>query len=214
MNKKLMTLFTTCVLGISLLAGGVTYAYFTSSAVNSGNTFTTGTVKISSLRDQGDTVPGPLFYTTALQGRTYDNKKDGIRPTGLWAPGDSVQRQLDVYNEGSLDVKFTKVMASLDPTSDIQSGDAAYTDFINKMNIKIQQSGSSEILYDGSLAGLLSGWVGATEIIDSASNPGGQSPCVHLTFTATLDTSAGESLQGKNPVFSFSVYAEQSANNS
>lgn len=213
MTKKLL-LTAVAVLLVSLLVGGATFAIFTDSATNSGNTFSAGRVDISAVRNQGDSVPGPMFYTTAEQGRTTDGQ-DGLLPTGIWAPGDSHMRQLDVYNLGSLAVKLTKIKADVDPASGIQPGSPAYTEFINKMNIKVELSGSSKVLYNGPLAGLLGGWVDIApgDIVPLAGSTLLGTPTAHLTFTATLDKSAGNVLQGTNPIFSFSVWAEQQKNN-
>lgn len=216
MSKKLL-LAAVAVMLVSLLVGGATFALFTDSATNSGNTFAAGRVDISSLRNQGDTVPGPMFYTTPAQGRTTnpENPEDGMLPTGLWAPGDSHMRQLDVYNLGSLAIKLTKIKADVDPASSIQPGSPAYTEFANKMNIKVELSGNAKVLYNGPLAGLLGGWVDIApgDIVTLAASNSHGVPNAHLTFTAVLDKSAGNVLQGTNPIFSFSVWAEQLKNN-
>jgi len=209
MRKKLMVM-STLVVFVMLLVGGATFAYFSDSATNANNTFTAGTVDIYAVRDQGDTVPGPMFYTTAEQGTTPDGQP-GLRPTGLWAPGYQFSRQLDVYNYSTTTVRLTKLRADMDPASDIKPGSAAYTEFINKMNVKVVLSGDSATLYDGPLSGLLNGWydIDPQDIVPIAAKVNGVTPCAHLTFTCSLDSSAGNVLQGVNPVVDFSLFAQQ-----
>jgi spore coat-associated protein N len=107
-KKKLTLLATTGIVGIGLVAGGATYAIFTDSASNKTNTFTAGTLKIQSSRDD---IPnyGPMFYTNST------NSSVGAMPTGLWAPGDKKTRGLFLENKGSLEGVLKQV--SILPTN-------------------------------------------------------------------------------------------------
>ncbi|HWI64579.1 MAG TPA: SipW-dependent-type signal peptide-containing protein [Symbiobacteriaceae bacterium] len=89
-----------------------TFALFSASAGPNNNQFTAGTLTLSAVRDQGDTIPGPMFYTTPDEGDTPTGV-DGLYPTGPWAPGDSRVRVLLVRNTGSLDAWLTSVGADL-----------------------------------------------------------------------------------------------------
>lgn len=101
-------------MAISLIVGGSTYAFFSDTATNSNKTFTAGTVDIDSYRDGFDTIPGPMFYTTPSEGATpTEPSYDGLKPTGLWAPGDTHIRSLVVYNKGSLDAAIKQVKAEI-----------------------------------------------------------------------------------------------------
>jgi hypothetical protein len=118
-----------------------------------------------------------------------------------------------VVNKGSLDVKLTRVKASIDGNSDIQPGSEAYNEFITKMKVKIFQD-NGNVLYEGPLSGLLgAGSPAQTVITLSPYNPDAFGPIASLSFECTLDLSAGNSLQGKKPVFSLSLVAEQLKNN-
>lgn len=100
---------------IGLLGGIGTYAYFNDSAVSNTQTFTAGTVDIDSYRDGFDTIPGPMFYTTAEEGATpTDPSYPGLKPTGKWAPSDTHIRSLIVYNNGSLDAVLKQVKAEIE----------------------------------------------------------------------------------------------------
>lgn len=112
MRKKISLLISIVMLA-ALAIGGSTYALFTDNATNSNNTFVAGSVDIDSNRAV-DTIPGPMFYTTAQEGQTHTNPPyNGIKPTGEWAPGDVHVRGLAVYNKGSLDVVLDKISAEV-----------------------------------------------------------------------------------------------------
>jgi spore coat-associated protein N len=108
-KKKLLTLVLSSVMVLSLAVGGGTYALFTASAQNTGSTFKSGTLEISSHRHDVP-VEGPMFYT--------NDGDAGQMGTGFWAPGDSHTRAMLIKNKGSLDGKLTVLSA-------IPEGDAA-----------------------------------------------------------------------------------------
>ncbi|MDF2631035.1 MAG: spore coat-associated protein [Symbiobacteriaceae bacterium] len=106
--KFWLTLGAVGVMALGATAG--TLALFSASTPAANNQFTAGTLQLNSFRDQGDTVPGPMFYTTPAEGQTPTQL--GLHPTGPWAPGDSWVRVLMVRNTGSLDAWLTSVGAS------------------------------------------------------------------------------------------------------
>ncbi|WP_423800234.1 TasA family protein [Neobacillus sp. SAB-20_R2A] len=119
-KKKLALLSASGVLGLSLIAGGATYAIFTSSAQNTNNSFSSGTISITAKKDD---VPnnGPMFYT-----KSPDNGVVlGGMPTGYWAPGDKNTRGLFLENTGTLDARLKTL--SIFPTNssavEVSSGD-------------------------------------------------------------------------------------------
>ncbi len=130
MKKKLMLISMVIAL-VTLLAGGATFAFLTDTASNSANTFVSGTVDIDAYRDGFDTIDGPMFYTTAEEGMTPDDNR-GLKPTGLWAPGDTVVRSLVVHNEGNLDSILYK--AEAEQFGNIPAG---YTDQMQVQIFKI-----------------------------------------------------------------------------
>ncbi|MHB8983989.1 MAG: SipW-dependent-type signal peptide-containing protein [Carboxydocellales bacterium] len=211
-KKRFMLLSTASVLAFVLAIGGATYALFTSSATNTGNNFTAGTINLVQDRDQGDTIPGPMFYSAASDPSgsfPYDTNKNvpyqppGGEALGGWAPGDSATRAMNITNTGSLTAVVTKLKATVN-TNGTSSGDA-YNEFIDKMNILVLYPATNKVLYNGKLAGLLNGWVDMPGLLANAN--GG---AINITFTATLDKQANNSLQGhKDFIFDFSFYAEQ-----
>lgn len=135
-KKKLAAYSITGIAGLSLLVGGSTFALFSSSATNTNNQFTAGTLHISSNRDD---VPneGPMFYTS-----TAPNAQ-GTLPTGLWAPGDKNTRGLFLKNDGTLQARLTTLTAV--PTDEngsvVTSGDKYNADmkFAKQATVKIWQ---------------------------------------------------------------------------
>jgi predicted ribosomally synthesized peptide with SipW-like signal peptide len=216
-KKRLALMFLSGLLVIGLLAGGATYALFTSSASNTGNTFAAGTVILTQDRDMGDAIPGPMFYT-ALSDPTgklpYDTNKNypdqppGGECIGGMAPGDQITRAMNIYNDGTLDARIKKLQAAVNAGFGSETSSPAYDEFIDKLNVLVKYPSGNKILYDGKLSGLLSGWVDIDPVLASAG--GG---ALNLTFTVTLDKSAGNAIQGKNFVFDFSFQAEQKKNN-
>jgi predicted ribosomally synthesized peptide with SipW-like signal peptide len=215
LKKKLALLSATGIVGIGLITGGATYAIFTDSASNTNNTFVAGTINLDQTRDLGDTIPGPMFYSsTSDPTGSYPYDQDGVElappgseAVGGWAPGDYVLRAMNLFNSGTLDAKVTKLQANVS-TGATNSGDA-YNQFISKMNIKVMYPAQNKVLYDGPLSGLLNGWVEIAAPFRVNAN-GGPS---NITFEATLDKSADNAIMGQTFVFDFSFYAEQLKNN-
>ncbi|MDR3601028.1 MAG: TasA family protein [Desulfosporosinus sp.] len=213
MKKRLLALATTGLMSFGLLAGG-TYALFTSSATNSNNTFAAGTINLDQSRDSGDSVPGPMFYSSTNPVTNpaglypYDQPAPsgsviGGEAIGGWAPGDKVTRALNLQNTGSLVARITKLQAKVN-SAGVTSG-AAYTEFINDMNIKVvYNTGTGVVLYNGPLSNLLNGWVTIPTMLAA-----GHSGPLNVSFEATLDPSADNTVEGQNFVFDFSFYAEQ-----
>ncbi|KUO96047.1 TasA family protein [Ferroacidibacillus organovorans] len=104
-STKIPLLSIAGILTLSTLVGGGTFALFTSSAHNSANTFTAGTLNVTPERDD---IPqtGPMFYTSTTSAQA------GVVPTGLWAPGDKHTRGLFLENTGTLTARLTSISAT------------------------------------------------------------------------------------------------------
>ncbi|AIQ44767.1 hypothetical protein R70723_01745 [Paenibacillus sp. FSL R7-0273] len=101
-KKKLLITALSSVVLLCAAIGGGTYALFTSSAQNTGNTVTSGTLTLSTHRYDVP-VEGPMFYT--------NDTDAGRMGTGLWAPKDSHTRAMMIKNTGTLDAKLTDLIA-------------------------------------------------------------------------------------------------------
>ena len=213
MRKKL-TVIGALVAIFALMIGGATFALFTDTATNSNSELTAGNVDIACSRNNGDGHPGPMFYSTAEQGEVggADINPTGENIIGLWAPGDSHSRYLNLQNTGSLAAKISKVTANITNSTALSATE--YDEFSQMMNVQILykwDTAQEKVLYDGPLAGLLNGWVD----IPAADIPVLASGCLSevLKFTCSLDIEAGNDIQGISPVVDFSIYAEQYKNN-
>lgn len=188
----------------SVLVVGATMAWFTDRAASTENSLTAGTVVITGERNLGDPIPGPMFYTTREEGCISDPSWPD-HATGLWFPGMTTTRQLVVYNEGSLHVRLSGLSAVVTGIS----APTLVSAWAEKMNAKVYVSNDpSQVMYDGTLAGLLGGaqptlaqpFIGAQ---DGAN--------LHLSFEVEMDESAGNNLQGLTPMVEFYVYAVQAS---
>lgn len=213
-NKKSLLVVMGLMLTLVVAVAGGTMALFTDNIVNANNHFQAGTVILGHERNMGDTVPGPVFYSAASDptGKfPYDTTLNPYAPPGAealggWAPGDKATRAMYLINEGTLDIKITQLKANVNPAG-LTSG-PAYEEFIEKMNIKVLYPAANIVLYDGSLEGLLNGYVNIPTILAVAD--GGD---VNITFEAALDISGSNQLQGDTFVFDFTFHAEQLRNN-
>lgn len=234
MDKRKIALLS--IAGMITLGAGIagsTFALFSGSASNTGNSFTAGTLTMDVRRDNGDPVPGPMFYPDSLDPLAYhpydqvDTAPSG-ESIGGWAPGDVVVRDMYLINTGTLTAKLTGIRAKVrgaytQTTTDSgrtasntingetsTSNKAAYDEFVSKMNIKIVNG--AVVLYNGSLQGLVSnsGWVAPNSVAVVAADP---LAALNLQFTASLSKDAGNVIQGKNFIFDFEFMTEQKKNN-
>lgn len=223
----------TGVLGLGLTVGGATFALFTSSATNDGNTATAGTVNINVTRDNGDPIPGPMFYPDFLDPLAHhpydkvDSHPSG-ESIGGWAPGDTIVRDMYLGNSGSLTARLVGIRAkmrdSYTQTTTTEDGTAtrtvsngiteisdptAYNEFIDKMNITIKNSNT--LLFQGKLSELITGsaWKNPVHEVLISASPSGP---LNLTFTAELSRTAGNNIAGKNFIFDFEFTAVQNKN--
>ncbi|MEW8979225.1 MAG: SipW-dependent-type signal peptide-containing protein [Symbiobacterium sp.] len=213
MNKKLLMVLgsTAAVAAVSI---GGTLALFSDAKSATGD-FAAGTLCITSERNDGDTTPGPMFYITAEQGQTPDGLL-GTLPTGVWAPGDSVTRTLNVYNPRScstMDAWLTAVSARLTegiPNQYVQMADeltvvisTPYGEGSNAPTVTVAEAPLRDFL-DGPVP---------------IRYPDGSKIKVHLTgtrqmqFNVTFNRDAGNEFQDKTLVVDFIVHAEQMRNN-
>jgi spore coat-associated protein N len=102
-KKKMGAALVSTALGAALIGGG-TFALFTESVTNAGNTFTAGEVKIT------DTTGGNIFSTSTLVGNL--------------APGDSETKTVKVKNDGNLDVWVRIDQVNSKATGDLFTLDA------------------------------------------------------------------------------------------
>lgn len=194
-------LMAMAVVVIAALVGGLgTMALFSTSA-DVSSTFTAGTVMLDGDRDEGDTVPGPMFYTTPEEGMTTDGSDlEGLRPTGYWAPGDTNTRVFQIENIGSLDAKLKSISATVqnDP-----NGLAPLLDVV----VSTDPAGT-QVVASGKLDTFAAGKAFTSGPIELAVGD-----IANLWIAVSLPITTGDAYQAASFNAEFSVYAEQSANN-
>jgi len=206
MKKKFWLVTVAAMTAIALGMGG-TMALFSDSATGQSD-FIAGTLCIQAERNDGEAVPGPMFYVTPQQGETPLGIP-GQYPTGLWAPGDEHQRTLTVSNPAScssMNAWLESVEASLQAGSDADLADKLYVE------ITTPQLGVEKKVAEGWLSDFLSGPV-AMSYPDGSRIPLYLTSNRHLKFNVLFDITADNSFQGKELVVDFTVHAIQMDNN-
>lgn len=206
MNKKLFLLgsaLATVALGV-----GTTFALF-SANVSSNNDFVAGKLCITADRNDGDPVPGPMFYITPAQGQTPGGIL-GTLPTGLWAPGDTNTRTLTVSNPAScstMGAYLTSISATMHP--------GGYLPMADKLMVEIYtpQGGGPDVMV--AQAPLSTFLAGPVPIIypDNSKIPVALTANRHMKFKVHFDINADNSYQDKTLVVDFTVNSEQMPHN-
>lgn len=188
--------------GVIALGSGATFALFQANT-QAQSTFTAGTLSFSSVRDNGDTVPGPMFYVSTSDPAA----NSGDYPTGLWAPGDSHTRLLNVTNTGSLAGWISSVQASQITSSNLKDQLTVEVLAPEPQNPTIYEAVANAPL-DDFLAGPV-----PLLFPDGSQVAIAQGASVDLQFRVTLNQAAGNAYQGKTEVVTFTVNGVQQRNN-
>ncbi len=142
MKKTVLGSVLALAVSIALLAGA-TFAWFTDSIVNSGNTITAGTLKINAYAfdcdDEAtgteytiDEVNGGKPFKFSATGRDLSSESEKVIEEEKWEPGKSSAKLLQVANGGSLAAKV-----KLDFTTSGALTDVLWFDFIQVEGGKI-----------------------------------------------------------------------------
>lgn len=189
------------MLAVMAGASAGTLALFSDSAAPADGTVTAGTLALNSFRDQGDTVPGPMFYTTPAEGETPGGAP-GLLPTGPWAPGDTHHRVLIVQNVGSLDAWLTGVGADMQP--------GGSTHLAQKLEVKVTtDSAGLNVLSSGTMQDFIN--TDQSFASNLSLNAGPVPRALHFWVTLPLD--ADNTYQNETLLVDFHVLAEQKKNN-
>lgn len=197
--KRIWLMALSIVLIAALAGGGATLALYSATTNNQSSGFTAGTLQIDGQRDQGDSIPGPLFYVNEAQGQVQ-GAFGAFLPTGDWAPGDTNHRVLQVENTGSLDGWLKSVRASLT---------TGHRTLADKLEVRITTDPDGNII-------VASGTLG--QFIDNTVNFASPisidvSDVIDLHFWVTLPSDTNDTFQGQSLVAAFTVYADQKRNN-
>src|SRR6188508_2615669 len=192
-SKKLLA--TIAVLGAAAsIAGLGTYATFTSTT-SQGHAISSGTVTIA------------LGATGAATNRL------NIGASGL-APGDTIQRSVDLLNSGSLDLASVTLTTSASPTSLLDTDTTNGLQMvIDKCSVAWTESGPP---YTYTCGGTTSSVVASRPVIGSnlaLSNLGTTTAGAtdHLRVTLTLPSGAGNTLQNQSSTITYAFTGTQRA---
>lgn len=187
-------------LGVTALATSAgTMALFAAQSAPQAADFTAGTLEIAGDRDHGDTVPGPMFYTTKAEGMV-GGAVDAHYATGPWAPGDSHTRVFQIENIGTLDAKLISVGATL------QSPD---NDMPDILDVKVYgNEAKTDLLASGKLRSFLGGSRDFSSPLVLASGD-----LASYWFEVSMPLDAGNDYQSQSLVATFHVNAEQADHN-
>ena len=183
-RRKLLGLGVLGLAATSLVTGALSLALFTDTAAVGANTFTAGTISIS-------TSPTSAFLTL-----------DPIMP------GDTVNASLVVTNDGTAALRYAMTSASTDTDTlglRDQMGLVVKTAGTNCATF------DGVTLYSGTLASAAFGDITPGADANDRALAGGLGET--LCFRATLDISTGNAFQAATTTTTFTFTGEQTANN-
>lgn len=201
-RRRRRTAFVVLILSVASLGVAATGAIFTDTQQVDANSFTTGTVDIS-------TTPTSALLTASAM-----------------APGDTVNNSITATNDGSLELRYAIQRSADDDGSGLRdslklrigdSGGDGTCDFpyYNSDGTTTTLSDDTELHEGLGFPGAATDTVGDTtqgqqtddRVLAGAANE-------DLCFAVVLPTSAGNDLQGATTTAVFDFVAEQTANNS
>lgn len=189
---------------MSLLIGVGTYAYFNAHS-SAASQFTAGEIKIEANRDSSDPVDGPMFYTTADDGKVLTGPNAGMLgkyPDGFLKPGfESKPKTLVITNKGTITPYLTKISAQY-ILGDLLLADVLEVDVYRS----IDAFTPPVLLYTGTLNALLSGPQNLLQKIDVPGLGTQETLIFKVRFPETNE--AQNAYQGKELKVKFLVHAE------
>lgn len=198
--KAMLALGGAVVVSLGVTAG--TLALFSATTPSQNSNVTAGTLSLTSFRDQGDTINGPMFYTTPVEGVSSPGGLNGLLPTGYWAPGDTKMRVLMVRNTGTLDAWLTGVGATM------HAGTSSH--LASKLEYKVTLDAAGlNVLTSGTLIDLINTDQAFSSNVALNIGPVPKA----LYFHVHLPLNADNSYQGETLRVDFHVLAIQKKNN-
>lgn len=192
------------------LVGGATFAAWHTTGTVTNNVVNAKTLLVSVGRDNGDSDPGPMFYTTDSQGGPGEITEENA--TGLWYPGKSIKRNMIIKNTNAdIKIALSKIKFILSGIEDNPTDENdAYDEYIDKMNFKVEYFNNNIQLVELT-HGKLSEFIGDGKSIYISSSPkiAKNNGTQIYVFTATLDQSAGNIIKGIQPKIDFVVTVNQ-----
>jgi len=184
--KKILGLTIAALLVMGLVGGG-TWAYFTDVETSSGNVLVSGTLDLGLSNTAAQTPDGSVIETWDVS-------------VGNWAPGDTVDATLYVYNGGSIDM--THLTAALSYTAIVDgtptgvTAPGGNTDALDKMieATTVEWGPTGTLVSVANWAGQPLDAIAGLAAEDLGTLAGGVENELHIVFT--FDTTATNGCQG------------------
>jgi hypothetical protein len=224
LSRVLGTLLVIGVAGSTVTYG--TFATFTAQTSNTGNTFSTGSLVLGN-RTQMTSGSTCLSTGAGSASEVLANAKncDTVITAGSGAglaPGGSVVTgQVGIYNSGSLPINTLKLFADACGTTDntaVAAGQRGIGDACGKVNVSVFNftAGTCLVPSAGSCTNGSAPPTATTLQNFPATSAGGFTAATNLaagavqtyTFAIQLDSTAGNSLMGRQATTTFHWYAE------
>jgi predicted ribosomally synthesized peptide with SipW-like signal peptide len=188
------------VVAVAAIAGGATYAYFTSTASITGNTFSAGTMDI--LIDKNPVSDAYEWVNT------FSPTDPQLGALGLknLKPGDSNFQEIDLKNVGSVEGKAT-IKFDVNP--------ATWSALADKLNFTVLFDNNNDRTYETTVAtGPLATWNHNTYDLGlftgtTNSNGGQQGKMATVKIMWSVPTDAGNEIKGKSITFDTTFGLEQ-----
>lgn len=182
MNKKRIIASLITVVATAALMAGATFAYFSSSASNTGNTFGSGTL-ILDVNKFGSEAPTPAF--------TVSNA----------APGYTETQFIKLKNTGTIAAASTKLL-SIETGTTPNLGDVLTLTLYNDVDNDATFSAPDTLIGTGHLNDSV--WTNLS--LGFGLTAGGSH---NIIAVITFDSTAGDSYQDKSVSFNFNFQADQ-----
>jgi hypothetical protein len=186
MNKS-MIVRAVSITGALALLGGATFATFSATASNTGNTFGAGTLHLS-LKEYAKDIGTPIF--------TWTNAK----------PGEERTQVIELKNDGSLDgtLKLSSINVTPTPGTHDVSGVLTLTLWNDLDHDGVMDGGLENVYQVSKLNGTGSTWTDLP--VGDLNN---DSELRYLGAKLVFDSGANSDYQGEGANFGFNFYVEQ-----
>ena len=162
---------------------GATWAWFSSTVTNQGNTIAVGTFQLDVVDGEGNSIENKDNTAVVAPVFTATN----------WAPGSTASETLTIKNMGTIPMTWKATIAT--------GANAVDADLAAKINVTVKQ-GTEEDTY--TLAELLGG---QTLVTGAAAL--GATETAEITVTIAMADDAGNDLMGKTLGFDIEITADQ-----
>lgn len=198
--RQALMLSISSMLVCAMMLVGMTYAWFTDSAVTAVNAIHTGTVNADLMYKTSDGTYRRLSHTTSLFADTKNNP---------WVPGHVEIKYLKIENNGTLPIRYSLgVNADISKDSESVKNAQNENDLLSKLQYAfVKLNSADETINDSEVTGAASSTATTINLV-SLSNAYGNSPIAELG-TLTASGTGGS----KEAYYAFIIYYPGTAGN-